>query len=138
MEQELLSVIKDKLPESTSGVLKEYLAKAERTEKLYKDSLDKVTQLNKELSEVKAENSELRALNNCRKALEQRAQEMTVKEMAYERDVMKIQKEAAEKSMHNVYELTSLVFKNPRLSYSENYNTGSGYFSKSGSSEEIK
>jgi hypothetical protein len=146
MNNEILEVINKNLPEATSGALKEYLDKAEKTAFNLQETKAELKRVLDERGVIQDKHDKLHAMYLNQYALDKREQELTKRENDLKVTLAEAATKAAERRADDVFKLAETVFKNPRLTYNDvgstNHNSSQGYHSTSTSrvitAEEVK
>lgn len=160
MQTELFNVIKKNIPEEASGFLKQFIEEAQRNEVIaadYKKANERLTEERDSLRDqlVKAQNlinefkANVLAVKEREDVVEKREKEVTRREIRMEVSDLKV--EEAQKRNADLFQITSMVFKNPvykhrtienvpikRTCYTSDYDSNSGNYTHRPSDEVVE
>lgn len=123
MEQELLRVIKANLPESTAGALRDYIQRAELNEKLLVTTQESLNLKTAELKRMEEEVKVLRSREKKLEELEEKERHLLKRESSLELEKEKEKVNHLKGSLQELYRLTEIVFRNPKLTYTDSGST---------------
>lgn len=119
---EIQKLVQQHLPEATAGELKKFIQEAEFVKEELKEVKQQLQEITTDRDYQKQQFMELYQQRAKWFALEDKEQELKKREEAIEKTILEIQLKSSQESLSKVYNLVEIVFKNPRLTYSESSN----------------
>jgi len=123
MEQEIKNIIEKHLPEQTAGVMKDFIAQAEKTEKDLADAKRSIITNDKVITEYQKKEDLYSFINVMQKDLDDRVEALNVREeLITQREnnatviESTIRMEMMTSNMENMKELVNKVFGHPSVS----------------------